>query len=45
MKNNSPFFYLPPLSQTNSTINIKEKINGNKNEFNYYDIELKMDDG
>jgi hypothetical protein len=37
--------YFPPIKQTNSTINIVEKINGNKNEFNYYDIELKMEDG
>jgi len=37
--------FFPPIKQTNCTINIVEKINGNKNEFNYYDIELKMEDG
>lgn len=37
--------FFPPIKQTNCNINIIEKINGNKNDFNYYDIGLKMEDG
>lgn len=37
--------YFPAIPPTNCTINIIEKINGNKNDFNYYDIELKMENG
>jgi hypothetical protein len=37
--------FFPPIKQTNCNINIVEKINGNKNDFNYYAIELKMEDG
>lgn len=37
--------FFPAIAPTNCTINIIEKINGNKNDFNYYDIELKMENG
>jgi hypothetical protein len=37
--------YFPPIKQKDTFINIIEKIKGNKNEFNYYDIPLKMQDG
>ena len=39
---NSLFF--PPIKQKDTLINIIEKVNGNKNDFNYYNIELKMAD-
>ncbi len=35
----------PPIKQKDTVINIIEKVNGNKNDFNYYNIELKMADG
>jgi len=37
--------YFPPIKQEDSTINIIEKINGNKNDFNYFNIELKIANG
>jgi hypothetical protein len=37
--------YFPAISQTDCTINIIEIENGSKNDFNYYDIELKMENG
>jgi len=37
--------YFPAIPQTNSTINIIEIENGTKNDFNYYNISLKMEDG
>jgi len=37
--------YFPPMKQKDTTINIIEKIRGNKNDFNYYNIPLKMQDG
>ena len=37
--------YFPPMKQKDTTINIIEKITGNKNDFNYYNIPLKMQDG
>ena len=37
--------YFPAIPQTNCTINIIEIENGSKNDFNYYDIELKMENG
>jgi hypothetical protein len=37
--------YFPPIPQENCTINIIEKINGTPNDFNYYDVELKITDG
>ena len=37
--------YFPPMKQKDTTINIIEKIKGNKNDFNYYNIPLKMQDG
>lgn len=35
--------YFPPLPQKDCTLNIIEKIKGNKNNFNYYDVALKME--
>ena len=37
--------YFPPMNQKDTMINIIEKIKGNKNDFNYYNIPLKMQDG
>ena len=37
--------YFPPMKQKDSTINIIEKIKGNKNDFNYYNVVMKMGDG
>lgn len=37
--------FFPPMKQKDALINIIEKIKGNKNEFNYYNIPLKMEDG
>ena len=37
--------YFPAIPQTDCTINIIEIENGSKNDFNYYDIELKMEYG
>ena len=37
--------YFPPMKQKDTTINIIEKIRGNKNDFNYYNIPLKIQDG
>jgi hypothetical protein len=36
--------FFPPLKQKDTLINIIEKVKGNKNDFNYYNIELKMAD-
>lgn len=35
--------YFPPLPQKDCTLNIIEKIKGNKNNFNYNDVALKME--
>ena len=37
--------YFPAIPQTDCMINIIEIENGSKNDFNYYDIELKMENG
>ena len=37
--------YFPAIPHTDCTINIIEIENGSKNDFNYYDIELKMENG
>ena len=37
--------YFPPMKQKDTTINIIEKVKGNKTNFNYYNIPLKMQDG
>ena len=37
--------YFPAIPPTNCTINIIEIENGSVNDFNYYDIELKMENG
>lgn len=37
--------YFPPMKQKDTTINIIEKVKGNKSNFNYYNIPLKMQDG
>lgn len=37
--------FFPSIKQKDTLINIIEKVKGNKNEFNYYNIELKMADG
>ncbi len=37
--------FFPPIKQKDTLINIIEKVNGNKNDFNYYNVELKMADG
>jgi hypothetical protein len=37
--------FFPPIKQKDMLINIIEELNGNKNDFNYYNIELKMEDG
>lgn len=33
------------MKQKDTLINVIEKIKGNKNDFNYYNIQLKMQDG
>ena len=35
--------YFPPLPQKDCTLNIIEIIKGNKNDFNYYNVPLKME--
>ena len=35
--------YFPALPQKDCTLNIIEKIKGNKNDFNYYNVPLKME--
>ena len=37
--------FFPSIKQKDTLINIIEKVKGNKNEFNYYNIELKVADG
>ena len=37
--------FFPPIKQKDALINIIEVLNGNKNDFNYYNVELKMSDG
>lgn len=37
--------YFTPMKQKDTLINVIEKIKGNKNDFNYYNIQLKMQDG
>ena len=37
--------FFPPIPQKDCSINIIEKENGNKNDFNYYDVSLNMADG
>ena len=37
--------YFPPMKQKDTTINIIEKIKGNKNDFNYYNVVIKIGDG
>ncbi|RAR73793.1 hypothetical protein [Flavobacterium aciduliphilum] len=37
--------YFPPVKQKDMTLNIIEKVKGNKHDFNYYNIELKITDG
>ncbi len=36
--------FFPPIKQKDMLINFIEVMNGNKNDFNYYNIELKMAD-
>ena len=36
--------FFPPIKQKDTLINIIEKVKGSKNDFNYYNIELKMAD-
>ena len=36
--------FFPPIKQKDTVINIIEKVKGNKNDFNYYNITLKMAD-
>jgi hypothetical protein len=33
------------MKQKDTTINIVEKVKGNKNDFNYFGVELKMIEG
>lgn len=35
--------YFPAIPQKDCTLNIIEKIKGNKNDFNYYNVTLKME--
>lgn len=35
--------YFPAIPQKDCTLNIIEKIKGNKNDFNYYNVSLKME--
>jgi hypothetical protein len=37
--------FFPPMKQKDTFINIIEKMNGTKNDFNYYNIELNIKDG
>ena len=37
--------FFPPMKQKDNFINIIEKMNGTKNDFNYYNIELRINDG
>ena len=37
--------YFPPIKQKDCVINIVEVENGTPNDFNYYNIELKISDG
>ena len=37
--------YFPAIPQTDCTINIIEIENGSRNNFNYYDVELKIGEG
>jgi hypothetical protein len=37
--------FFPPIPQNDSLLNIIEVENGTPNDFNYYNIELKMCDG
>jgi hypothetical protein len=37
--------YFTPMKQKDTLINVIEKIKGNKNDFNYYNVQLKMQDG
>ncbi len=37
--------YFPAIPQTDCTLNIIEIENGSRNDFNYYDVELKMSEG
>ncbi len=37
--------FFPPMKQSDAVINIIEKINCTKNDFNYYNISLKMKEG
>jgi hypothetical protein len=37
--------FFPPIKQKDTFINIIEKMNGTKNDFNYYNIELNIKDG
>jgi hypothetical protein len=36
--------FFPPIRQKDTLINIIEKVKGTKNDFNYYNIEIKMTD-
>jgi hypothetical protein len=36
---------IPTIPQKDCSLNIIEKENGTKNDFNYYDVSLKMADG
>jgi hypothetical protein len=36
--------YFPPIPQKDCILNIIEIIKGNKNDFNYYNVPLKMED-
>lgn len=37
--------FFPLMKQKDATINIIEKVKGTKNDFNYYNVLLKMEDG
>ena len=37
--------FFPPIKQKDATINIIEKVKGNKHDFNYYNISLKLKNG
>jgi hypothetical protein len=37
--------FFPPIPQKDCSLNIIEKENGNKNDFNYYNVLLNMADG
>jgi hypothetical protein len=36
--------FFPPIKQKDTLINIIEELNGSKDDFNYYNVELKMSD-